>query len=469
MKSLGLFLTLAAFVSASAQPPYAGLAAREWGSAAVAAAEYITVEPVEEYLPPIKQPYYCSHCNPEQVHIAFGEKSNDIVVTWSTFNDTPSVVHYGVEELQHYAYGASSLFEDGGNERRQQYTHRVTLPDLQYDTKYVYNVGSEYGVSSLFSFRTVPKGNNWPVRAAVFGDMGTEGAKAMPYLQEESEMGHFDLILHVGDMGYDMATDNARVGDQFMRQIEPIATMVPYMTCVGNHEEAYNFSNYRERFSMPGGTESMFYSFDLGPVHFVAISTEYYYYIKYGVKMIYEQYQWLEKDLAMASHRENRTVRPWIVLMGHRPMYCSNADDLPDCEYEFSRTGNPFFGHGLEPLLQQYAVDLVFWAHEHSYERLWPLYNNTVYNGSLAAPYTDPRAPVHIVTGSAGNHGGQDPFTGTHPPWSAFRTDDFGYTRMVVHNHSHIYIEQTSVERNGDVVDSFWLVKHKLSFNDPDH
>ncbi|CAH8517173.1 unnamed protein product [Schistosoma guineensis] len=55
--------------------------------------------------------------------------------------------------------------------------------------------------------------------------------------------------------------DNARVGDQFMRNIQPIASKVPYMTCVGNHEAAYNFSNYKARFTMPGGDgESQFYS-----------------------------------------------------------------------------------------------------------------------------------------------------------------------------------------------------------------
>jgi hypothetical protein len=39
-----------------------------------------------------------------------------------------------------------------------------------------------------------------------------------------------------GDFAYDMDTDDAQIGDQFMRQIEPIAANVPYMTCPGNHE-----------------------------------------------------------------------------------------------------------------------------------------------------------------------------------------------------------------------------------------
>ena len=32
--------------------------------------------------------------------------------------------------------------------------------------------------------------------------------------------------------------DNARVGDDFMNQIQSIAAYLPYMTCPGNHERA---------------------------------------------------------------------------------------------------------------------------------------------------------------------------------------------------------------------------------------
>lgn len=52
----------------------------------------------------------------------------------------------------------------------------------------------------------------------------------------------------------------------------------------------------------------------------------------------------------------------------------------------------------LEPLFFQYGVDLIIEAHEHSYERLWPVFNDTV----TAHNYTNPKAPVHLISGAAG-------------------------------------------------------------------
>jgi len=49
----------------------------------------------------------------------------------------------------------------------------------------------------------------------------------------------------------------------------------------------------------------------------------------------------------------------------------------------------------------QLGVDIELWAHEHEYQRMWPVYNRTVYNGSVSEPYVDPKAPVHFITGSA--------------------------------------------------------------------
>lgn len=58
-----------------------------------------------------------------------------------------------------------------------------------------------------------------------------------------------------------------------------------------------NFSDYRARFTMPGNTEGLWYSFNMGPVHFISVSTEVYYFLEYGLKLLTNQYSWLEQDL----------------------------------------------------------------------------------------------------------------------------------------------------------------------------
>lgn len=39
----------------------------------------------------------------------------------------------------------------------------------------------------------------------------------------------------------------------------------------------------------------------------------------------------------------------------------------------------------------KYGVDIAIWAHEHTYERAWPVYDYKVYNGSTEHPYVNPR------------------------------------------------------------------------------
>ena len=57
--------------------------------------------------------------------------------------------------------------------------------------------------------------------------------------------------------------------------------------------------------------------------------TEWYYFLNYGKKMVAKQYEWLVADLEAADRKENRSKRPWVVLMGHRPMYCSGKHGFP--------------------------------------------------------------------------------------------------------------------------------------------
>ncbi|CAF1640020.1 unnamed protein product [Adineta ricciae] len=409
---------------------------------------------------------------PEQIHISYGLDPSLMVVTWITMNPVnDSIVEYGENGvLNQRATGNVSIFQDSGTEKRREYVHRVVLRNLQPGHRYFYHCGSDvYGWSPLFWFAAMRNDSGFVVRAAVYGDMGKDIAYSMPRLQEETQLGHFDLILHVGDMAYDMNSDNARFGDEYMNAIESIAGYIPYMTCPGNHESAYNFSQYTAKFSMPssmntfGGDANHFYSFNVGSAHIIGFSTEFYYYTEYGFDQIINQYQWLEQDLRKANEPANRARYPWIITMGHKPMYCSNSDDdecLTTEGYSYVRNGLPFVeAYGLEKLFARYGVDLQFWAHEHSYERLWPVYNSTVHNGTKGA-YIDPDAPVHIVTGSAGCPERHDPF-GIPRSWTAYRNNDYGYSRMNIYNASHLYLEQVSDDKGGKVVDSMWLIKSK--------
>lgn len=402
------------------------------------------------------------YTQPEQVHISIGGNTSNIVVTWLTMSPTPSPrCEYGIGGFTASATGTTVTFVDGGKQKTKRYIHRAELENLLPKQKYVYHCGSDLGWSEEFWFWSLNPTENWSPRLAVYGDLGNINAKSLPFLQQETQRGNFDAILHVGDFAYDMPDNEGEVGDEFMRQIQPIAAYVPYMVSPGNHEEAYNFSHYRNRFSMPGGTENLFYDFKLGPVHFININTEVYYFLEYGVKLAVKQYMWLSQVLEEANKPENRARWPWIITYGHRPMYCSD-DDGDDCTKRSSRVrvGFPIMDwFGLEKLFYDNGVDLEIWAHEHSYERLWPVYDHKVYNGSRIEPYTNPKAPVHVVTGSAGCQEFTDKFIKKPSEWSAFRNSDYGYSRMQIFNHTHLYMEQISVDKAGDVIDSFWLIK----------
>merc|ERR1711865_1165261 len=104
-------------------------------------------------------------------------------------------------------------------------------------------------------------------------------------------------------------------------------------------------------------------------------------------------------------------------------------------------------GGDIEPLMMKYGVDFGFYGHEHDYETSWPVYNGSIVGGKS---YSNPKAPIHIVTG-AGGAPGLDAF-GNFGPWSRNQLSAWGYGRVTVHNattfeYNHI------LNSNGSVYD----------------
>lgn len=278
--------------------------------------------------------------------------------------------------------------------------------------------------TEVFAFTTLPEGEEWLPRLAVYGDLGYENEKSLPYLSEEVKDDKLDAIFHIGDIAYDLDDRKSKQGSDFMRSIEKIAARVPYLTIPGNHEKKDNFSHYDARFSMLGDRHAPehsaplssrinnhFWSLDMGPAHILMFSSEFYYFTQFGWDQIERQFRFLEEDLQRAN--ANRHIRPWIIVMGHRPLYCVKVGDdscdenmleRPDLRQGIHMHGDKSKPRqfGLEELFYKYGVDIQIYGHEHFYARLLPVYNYTLMNVTNDSnPYDNAKGPMHITTGSA--------------------------------------------------------------------
>ncbi|CAI5452743.1 unnamed protein product [Caenorhabditis angaria] len=331
---------------------------------------------------------------PEQVHLAFYNTPWDISVSWITFEESDAVLTFGTSASNFVnKTGNTTSWEFGGIIR---HSHVVILDNLKPSTLYYYKIADRQ-----FSFRTLTA-DLTSYKVCVFGDLGVFNGRSTQSIINNGIAGKFDFIVHIGDLAYDLHSNNGKLGDQYMNLLEPVISKIPYMVIAGNHEnDGKNFTNFKNRFTMPqnGGKDNQFYSIDIGPVHWTGLSTEYYGFVEdYGNASIFTQFNWLKNDLEKAN--SNRGNVPWITLFQHRPFYCS-VELAADCTlYENVVLRHGALGlPGLEPEYIQNSVDIGFAGHMHAYERMWPVANMKYYHGKEA--YHNPVAPVYILTGSA--------------------------------------------------------------------
>ena len=70
-----------------------------------------------------------------------------------------------------------------------------------------------------------------------------------------------DLIMHVGDLAYNLYEENGTATDKWMNLVEPFAASFPYMTIPGNHENYFNFTHYTSRYNSVSRTNPFYYRF----------------------------------------------------------------------------------------------------------------------------------------------------------------------------------------------------------------
>ncbi|TYZ65329.1 hypothetical protein PybrP1_010035 [[Pythium] brassicae (nom. inval.)] len=384
---------------------------------------------------------------PQQLHLSFAGSiaGTGMTVSWATFDDVAdSAVWLGstasslvrlstpVSRASYYSEGDYSLFQN----------HAV-VSGLSPNTKYFFKVGSAGDAalqSEVSSFRTArAPADPTAFTVAIYGDAG-DGKNSVDTISYVNSLGDgaVDFIYHIGDISY--ADDDflvpaqalgffyEEVWNKWMNSLTPIMQQVPYMVSVGNHEaECHspncqlssfkkdrlgNYTAYNARFKMPskesGGVLNMWYSFEHGPLHITTLSSETDYpdapknqYTLTGKNGNFgNQLAWLEADLKKAA--ANRANVPWLIVAMHRPIYHIGTVDKAGQPTKDAKTIQAAF----EELFLKYGVDVVLAGHEHSYERHLPIARGAAVTAGVSADkktYTNPKAPVYIVTGAAGN------------------------------------------------------------------
>jgi hypothetical protein len=101
-----------------------------------------------------------------------------------------------------------------------------------------YQVGAEFLMSRVFRFKTFPNTTDFSFKLCIIGDLGVAKGRSSSFLLDAAKRGDFDLAVHIGDIAYDLHSEDGHIGDVFMRLMEPLTASIPYLVIAGN-----DFSN----------------------------------------------------------------------------------------------------------------------------------------------------------------------------------------------------------------------------------
>ncbi|KAI3415638.1 hypothetical protein GPALN_005235 [Globodera pallida] len=321
------------------------------------------------------------------------------------------------------------------------------------------------------------------------------------HLNERSSglrMTNVQLILHIGDIAYDMheyrmkkkmrvedEDEDYNLGDRFMQVIEDIAAYVPYMVVAGNHENEEKTAEYHQGKRTKGTSEKFEPQFEHYESRFKMPRT----FEGHNTSQYYE--------LGTNKANQNRHKHPWVIVLQHRPFYCTSISKVTCRFNKTHKHGLPSKNdpnklvYGLEELFNKYYVDLVITGHEHTFELFppielgdgkpkvipekfwWEVHRNArhideeneelVDTRHVFRTFTDPVAPIYLIVGRPGN---AEEMEKLYPvPWLQRITysNRFSYTLLqfpfdVTHTKSTLAIRQVDIN-NGDVPAEFFVEK----------
>ena len=251
-----------------------------------------------------------------------------------------------------------------------------------------------------------------------------------------------ELVLAMGDYSYNTTSD-----DCWFKIVKPIEDKMKI--AIGNHD--YRGIGQLYRYMNHFGLTEQYYSFNYQNIHFIALSTE----IPFNVTSA--QYKFVKNDLSKAASDPNID---WIVVYFHRQMYTIPSDNRAD------RTLRTTY----HPLFEKYGVDLVLQAHNHNYQRTFPIiFNSTspknpIETSTNTTIYTDPDdAQIFATVGTGGVN--LYPFTDKkatekeQADYYVTRYLEYGILNVDITNNGTTLTGKFYANNNGTIIDQFTIIK----------
>jgi F5/8 type C domain/Calcineurin-like phosphoesterase len=243
-----------------------------------------------------------------------------------------------------------------------------------------------------------------------------------------------EIVLALGDLSY---TNSPKC---WLDEIQPINDIT--RITIGNHDSAEEESSALEKeYLSHFNLARPFYSFDYQNVHFLMLSTQ-----LEAVKGD-EQYNFAESDLKQATSNPNTD---WIIVAFHKPLYTSPSTHAAEID----------FRNVYHPLFDQYNVDLVLQAHNHNYQRSYPIsYNQNGDQPSITdinkSTYNDPKGEIFVIAGT----GGKSLYDiKSKSPFTVSQFEDYGILEVAISEASQL--TGTFYTNDGNkILDTFTIVK----------
>ena len=362
--------------------------------------------------------------------------SSSAVVVWTTAESGAGSVRYRAGNGSPVTVPAETRFFSSSDTNLgvSFYQHEARLSGLGANVySYEVLVGGQAAAGGQGSFRTAPASGTGTVKFIAFGDSGT-GSAEQRQLASVMADDSFDLAIHSGDVAYGVSSgvgsgDYWQYDEWVFGVYEPWLRSRPFYPSIGNHDNEIDDGRpYRDVFVLPDNGASgsfpdhaeRYYSFDHGPVHFVALDTETAF---ADPTRRQAQLAWLENDLAA-------TPQPWRVVYMHRPPYSSGSGHGSDLVVR----------QALVPIFERYGVQLVISGHDHVYERSIP-WREFVAGGGFV---------TYVVSGG----GGAPTYGAGIGPWTAASLAAHHYVRVTADG---CLLRGEAVGLTGSVFDTFQI------------